>query len=114
MGSFLPLLIAAVFIRQAACVAVATAQKPNILLLFPDQWRWDWRGSTSANLDIKTPVFDSVSSKGSLFHSAYVASVCACLFMSVSGLSSFLVLCASGTTAPLRPQSGLPRSGPGV
>jgi hypothetical protein len=67
-----PVMLCAVFVLCVLCVCAQN--KPNVLLLFPDQWRWDWRGSTPAGLELKTPVFDDVSSKGTIYHSAYVAS----------------------------------------
>ena len=49
------------------------ATQPNILLLFPDQWRYDWGGSLW-NVPLHTPNFDSVVSRGTAFKRAYVAS----------------------------------------
>ena len=47
--------------------------KPNILLLFPDEWRWDWQslraGVTPSDpvIDVATPNFNSIASKGTVF-----------------------------------------------
>eukprot|EP00117_Sycon_ciliatum_P028913 scpid58470/ scgid23137/ Arylsulfatase; Cys-type sulfatase len=58
-------------------VVVTSAQpvkQPNILLIFPDQWRFDWAGSVW-NLDaLRTPNFDAVVANGTVFTRAYVAS----------------------------------------
>lgn len=47
-------------------------QRPNILLLFPDQWRFDW---TSANphLPIRTPNLDRLVKLGTCFTNTIVA-----------------------------------------
>ena len=37
--------------------------KPNILLLFPDQWRWDWT-ELNPNLDIHTPNTATLAASG--------------------------------------------------
>ena len=57
---------------------------PNILLLFPDQWRYDWDGFTRDNQpDIPGPMLHvpttrKVASEGTRFTTAYVpAPVCA-------------------------------------
>ena len=53
------------------------ATPPNILLLFPDQWRFDWH-SKRADLEIRTPNIDSLRAHGMSFDHATVASpVCA-------------------------------------
>jgi len=48
-------------------------KRPNILLLFPDQWRFDWM-STNSELPIRTPNLDRLRSRGTSFSSAIVAS----------------------------------------
>lgn len=37
-------------------VAAANASRPNILLLMPDQWRWDWDGLTHPNVGMAPPM----------------------------------------------------------
>ena len=50
---------------------------PNILLLFPDQWRFDWT-SANRNLEIETPNLDRLGKMGTQFQNAVVpAPVCA-------------------------------------
>jgi choline-sulfatase len=52
-------------------------QQPNILLLFPDQWRFDWM-SSNPKLSIRTPHLDKLVSRGVSFSKAVVAApVCA-------------------------------------
>ena len=48
-------------------------KRPNILLLFPDQWRFDWMSTNSA-LPIRTPNLDRLRSRGTSFSSAIVGS----------------------------------------
>ena len=50
------------------------ATRPNLLLLFPDQWRWDFNELILGEPVIKTPTFASVARRGSLFERAYVPS----------------------------------------
>ena len=47
--------------------------RPNILLLLPDQWRGDWM-STNHELDIRTPNLDRLARLGMRFDRAVVAS----------------------------------------
>lgn len=47
-------------------------RRPNILLLFPDQWRFDWM-SYNPNLPIQTPNLDRLARRGTRFNSAFVA-----------------------------------------
>jgi arylsulfatase len=58
---------------RAGAPAKAHGQRPNILLLFPDQWRFDW---TSANPDlpIRTPNLDQLVKAGTRFTNTVVAS----------------------------------------
>ena len=58
--------------------------RPNILLMFPDQLRYDWGGLANnpyysrANLPLKTPNFDKLALNGVRFTRAVVAApVCA-------------------------------------
>jgi hypothetical protein len=62
----------------------AEATQPNILLFFPDEWRYDWGGLknnpyyTADTLPLRTPHFDWVAGTGTRFTRAYVgAPVCA-------------------------------------
>jgi choline-sulfatase len=48
-------------------------KRPNILLLFPDQWRFDWM-STNPHLPIRTPNLDRVARMGTRFSHTMVAS----------------------------------------
>lgn len=64
------------FLTQAAALTAlpaAAAQPPNILLLFPDQWRFDWTGANAA-LDVRTPNLDSLAKRGARFTRAIVPS----------------------------------------
>jgi len=47
-------------------------RRPNILLLFPDQWRFDWM-SYNPHLPIRTPNLDRLARRGTRFNSAIVA-----------------------------------------
>lgn len=58
--------------------------RPNILLLFPDQWRYDWDGFSRSNQPeipgsmLRVPTTRSVAAAGTRFTTAYVpAPVCA-------------------------------------
>lgn len=50
----------------------AQPRRPNILLLFPDQWRYDWI-STNPHLPIRTPNLDRLAKAGTRFANAMVA-----------------------------------------
>lgn len=56
-----------------ATAAVVALNRPNILLLFPDQWRWDW-ASTVYGMPLRMPVFDALVANGTRFAQAYVPS----------------------------------------
>jgi arylsulfatase A-like enzyme len=57
--------------------AQAQARRPNILLLFPDQHRFDWDGA-HAGIPVRTPNLDGLRKRGVAFTKAIVASpVCA-------------------------------------
>ena len=48
---------------------------PNVLLLYPDQWRWDWTKQASTGAPpttLSTPTFDSTAAEGVRFDFAYV------------------------------------------
>jgi len=54
-----------------------TKRKPNILLLFLDQWRYDWDGfhsSPTGPIPLKLPFYTSMASEGTRFTQAYVPS----------------------------------------
>eukprot|EP01083_Nonionella_stella_P065903 173081_1 len=57
---------------------VPSAQRPfnvNIVLLFPDDWRFDWADDYFIhNLSIHTPIFDSIVASGTRFVHTIVAS----------------------------------------
>lgn len=64
------------FFSKAAALAglpAAAAPPPNILFLFPDQWRFDWTGANSA-LDVRTPHLDALARRGARFTRAIVPS----------------------------------------
>lgn len=57
--------------------ASTTKKKPNILLFFLDQWRYDWDGfhtSPTGPIPLNLPFFTSMASKGTRFTQAYVPS----------------------------------------
>ena len=46
------------------------ARPPNVLFLFPDQWRWDWLGCVDSPLGkvpVRTPNLDALAARGTLF-----------------------------------------------
>jgi len=47
--------------------------RPNILMLFPDQWRADWLGATS-DLPLRTPHIDALLARGTGFAKAWTPS----------------------------------------
>ena len=51
----------------------AAARRPNILLLFPDQHRFDWTG-LNRELPVRTPHLNALASRGVAFRKAVVAS----------------------------------------
>jgi choline-sulfatase len=48
-------------------------ERPNILFLFPDQWRADWFGDLPG-LDVRQPFLDNLKRKGVSFQRAYTPS----------------------------------------
>lgn len=67
-GLFQITLMTAVLLTHAA---------PNLLLVFLDQWRWDWAGFDDAN-KVRTPTLASIASKGTRFTHAFTpAPLCA-------------------------------------
>eukprot|EP00041_Stephanoeca_diplocostata_P007110 m.98043 g.98043 ORF g.98043 m.98043 type:complete len:550 (+) comp16736_c0_seq3:162-1811(+) len=73
------------FFRSIACIFVLFflyRRKPNLLFLFPDQWRFDWDGRhknfDGAAIPLKIPTIRSLTQQGTLFSNAFVAApVCA-------------------------------------
>ena len=65
---------------RSVSAAATQQQQPNILLLFPDEWRFDWdglRNSSEATDDLNVPNLRTYASKGTRFEHAYVpAPVC--------------------------------------
>ena len=57
----------------AASLAAAEKRPPNILLLLPDQHRFDWT-SFNQDLEIRTPHLDRLAREGMRFTQALVAS----------------------------------------
>ena len=61
----------------ASAALAAAPRRPNILLLFPDQWRFDWTGFT-AGLPVRTPPLEALAKRGARFTRAVSAApVCA-------------------------------------
>jgi arylsulfatase len=58
---------------RAKAEPAKTPTRPNILLLFPDQWRFDWMSTNSA-VPIRTPNIDRLAKIGTRFENAVVAS----------------------------------------
>ncbi|NBC10985.1 MAG: sulfatase-like hydrolase/transferase, partial [Planctomycetes bacterium] len=56
-------------------------ERPNLLFLFPDQWRWDWLGcqdSPFGKVPVRTPNIDRLASRGVRFtHCRTNSPVCA-------------------------------------
>jgi len=60
------------FLSAAAALA-APGRRPNILLLFPDQHRFDWMGANSS-LPVRTPNLDALARRGTRFTRAVAPS----------------------------------------
>ena len=58
----------------AAAAAAPAPKPPNLLLLFPDQWRWDFNELSQGEALIQTPTFAALAKRGSRFEKAYVPS----------------------------------------
>eukprot|EP00948_MAST-09A_sp_MAST-9A-sp1_P003640 g3640.t1 len=57
--------------------AIALSEQPNILLLFPDQWRFDWDGRNNSQVPLNIPRISQLIREGTKFEHAYVpAPVC--------------------------------------
>ena len=48
--------------------------RPNILFVFPDQWRGDWIKALSPELPLRTPILDSLIAGGTAFTRAWTPS----------------------------------------
>ncbi len=46
------------------------ARAPNLLLLFPDQWRGDWLGCAGEGIPVSTPNIDALAARGMRFPEA--------------------------------------------
>lgn len=57
-----------------AAATAAAASRPNFLVLFPDQWRWDWTPDNAALSNLSMPTWSSLRSKGTHFTKAFVPS----------------------------------------
>lgn len=62
-------------LTQLVSTIFAADSRPNILLLFPDEWRFDWADQYFIqNLSIKTPTFNSIVNNGTRFVNTLVGS----------------------------------------
>ena len=63
------------FLAKAGALALAPAapKRPNILLLFPDQLRFDWTGA-NGKVNVRTPNLDALAKRGTRFTRVLVAS----------------------------------------
>mmetsp|Transcript_174560 Transcript_174560/g.554039 ORF Transcript_174560/g.554039 Transcript_174560/m.554039 type:complete len:744 (-) Transcript_174560:317-2548(-) len=64
-------LLLALFGASAAGVAAAENKPPNFLLLFPDQWRWDWAGFDKDSAELQMPTLQGIASHGTRYTYAY-------------------------------------------
>ena len=62
---------AALPLNQAAAQTPATPNRPNILLIISDQFRWDCVGATGLNPLGLTPHLDRMAARGVMFRSAF-------------------------------------------
>jgi arylsulfatase len=46
---------------------MAKSSRPNVLFLFPDQWRWDFLGCAEDDIPVKTPNVDALAARGVRF-----------------------------------------------
>ena len=62
----------------AVGVAAAAKQPPNIMMLFPDQWRYEWHSLDvpgrlpGGKAAVRTPTLAALAARGTLFERAYV------------------------------------------
>ena len=63
----------------AMCVLSVTASPPNILVLIPDEWRWDWAGFDSGGgPSLSMPTTTALAERGTRFtHAVTPAPLCA-------------------------------------
>merc|ERR1719242_1780052 len=74
-GSITTLLL--IGLLGSVVINAATDKRPNILLLLPDEWRFDWTDQYYIeDLDIHLPVFNSFVKKGTRFVNTACASPC--------------------------------------
>lgn len=59
---------------SVVAAGAATRRSPNILLLFPDQLRFDWTGRSAPRIPVRTPNIDALRRRGTSFTRAIVAS----------------------------------------
>lgn len=71
--SRLPHALLVIVATLTSATATLAVRPPNILLLFPDQWRWDW-ASTAYGVPLRMPIFDALAANGTRFSQAYVPS----------------------------------------
>lgn len=63
------------WVKYYALFWAVSAARPNILLLFPDQWRWDWTPENSAlSAGLPMPTLDALRFAGTHFRKAFVPS----------------------------------------
>ena len=55
-------------------VEVASGRRPNILFVFPDQWRGDWVRALAPELPLRTPHLDALVARGTAFRRAWTPS----------------------------------------
>lgn len=66
-------LTGAAAVASAGIISAVPLRRPNILLLFPDQHRFDWLGGDS-RIPVHTPNLDRLADRGARFERCYVAS----------------------------------------
>ena len=68
-----------IFLLCLLFVGIFGDKRPNFVLLFPDEWRFDWADQYFINnLSIKTPTFQSIVKNGTRFiHTAVGSPLCA-------------------------------------
>lgn len=54
----------------ARAAEIAPARKPNILYIFPDEWRWDGIGALGLSA-VRTPNLDKIAAHGVLYSNCY-------------------------------------------
>eukprot|EP01084_Bolivina_argentea_P035866 66411_1 len=71
--------MASFFVILLFVLSHAADNRPNFLLLFPDEWRFDWADSYFIqNLSLNTPTFSSIVQNGTRFvHTSVGSPLCA-------------------------------------